>query len=209
MKKRINKFIENDLNSQYQTNIKIENILNDLDVDANSEEVVNYYKKRMNFYLKFSKAVFATCLTCILIIVSMFMVKQNQLLKHNNKFIENTLMAEHGLLDDEFNKLISEGNRILREPICFIQLTNNIYIYVYYGKDYKTTDYYILVHFLQNPNHPLKVIVNQKEVMCTTTRKFVHALKLDLTQVGIVDCLDFVIDYNNSLRRYIVYPPII
>lgn len=208
LKKRINKFIEKDLNSQYQTNIKVEGVLKELDIDINNEEIINYYKKRAKCYLRLSKSIFAICLTLVLITVTIFTIKQNQLIKSTNKFFEYTIMSEYSLRNEEFDKLIREGNRILREPICSLQVTNNVYVYVYYGTNNQYIDYYILVHFLERPNKPLRILVNNEEVMCTTTRQIVGVSRLDLTQEGVENCLDFMIEYNNNLRRFIVWCPI-
>lgn len=211
MKKRINKFIEEDLNNQYQTNIEIESILNDLNIEPNNGKTVSYYEKLTSQYLRLTKFVVATCLILVLTIVCAFTIRQNQLIKiiHNQtNFPGLGALDEHYLTNDEFEKLMSKSNRLSRNPICSFQNISNVCIYVYYGNDDNTSNYFILVHFLETPNEPLKVFVNNQEVISTKTRFVDHVLRLDLSEENVVDCLDFVVEYKNTSQRFVIFSPI-
>lgn len=211
MKKRINKFIEKDLNNQYQTNIEIKSILNDLNIEPNNKETVSYYKKLTSQYLRLTKFVVATCLILVLTIVCAFTIRQNQLIKiihEQTNLLGLSSLGEHTLTNDEFEKLVSKSNRMLRKPICSFQNISNVCIYVYYGNDKQISNYFILVHFLEAPDEPLKVFVNGQEVISTKTRFVGHVLELDLSQEDVEDCLDFVVEYKNTMQRFVVFSPI-
>lgn len=211
LKKRINKFIEEDLNNQYQTNVEIDDILNELNIKENSKDTLAYYKKLASQYFRLTKLVVATCLILVLTIVCAFTIKQNQLTKiirDQINFPGLSIKDEHGLTDDEFEKLRSKCNRISKTPICSLQNISNVCIYIYHGNDKDTSNYFMLIDFLESPSEPIKIFVNHQEVVTTQTRFVDLVLTLDLSQEDGKDYLDFVVEYQNTSQRFVVFSEI-